>query len=162
MPEDLGGEIEDVLRCRVSAAPQDRQRTSSADQIEGGPGTGPEPDRRVEIAQTESLRVSGALDEVDRVLRDGAVDEDPVGPLLELDELIELDHLSRDRGRHAHPLEDLHLLRRRRMSECDLHHEPVALRVRQLVHALGRKVHSLDGTSVLGDAFMPADLDAAE
>ena len=31
---------------------------------------------------------------------------------------------------------------------------------RQLIHSLGLKVKSLDGASVLGDAFMPADLDA--
>jgi len=31
---------------------------------------------------------------------------------------------------------------------------------RDLLHAVGRKVRSLDGREVLGDAFMPADLDA--
>jgi NAD(P)-dependent dehydrogenase (short-subunit alcohol dehydrogenase family) len=31
---------------------------------------------------------------------------------------------------------------------------------RQLIHSLGLKVKSLDGASVLGDAFMPTDLDA--
>jgi NAD(P)-dependent dehydrogenase (short-subunit alcohol dehydrogenase family) len=31
---------------------------------------------------------------------------------------------------------------------------------RQLIHSLGLKVKSLDGASVLGDAFLPADLDA--
>ena len=31
---------------------------------------------------------------------------------------------------------------------------------RQLVHSLGLPVKSLDGQHVLGDAFMPADLDA--
>jgi len=33
---------------------------------------------------------------------------------------------------------------------------------RQLIHSLGLKVKSLDGASVLGDAFMPADLDATD
>ena len=31
---------------------------------------------------------------------------------------------------------------------------------RQLLHEVGRAVRSLDGREVLGDAFMPADLDA--
>ena len=31
---------------------------------------------------------------------------------------------------------------------------------RQLVHSLGLKVKSLDGSQVLGDALMPADLEA--
>ena len=31
---------------------------------------------------------------------------------------------------------------------------------RDILHSVGRKVHSLDGKQVLGDAFMAADVEA--
>ena len=43
---------------------------------------------------------------------------------------------------------------------CSGHHVGRVTYSRRLLHSLGLPVKSLDGKSVLGDAFLPADLDA--
>ena len=89
-----------------------------------------------QLAETEPLRVARRLDEVDRVLRDAAVDEHRVAAPLQCDQLVEVDHL-RGHGRvDRHAVDDRQLLGRRRVAHHDLHHEAVTLRVGQLVHAL--------------------------
>ena len=99
-------------------------------------GLTPRPIDARQVVESESRGVTGGLDEVDRVVRHGTVDEHRIGRVLQLLQPFERDHLRRDRRTNRHPVEDLELLGRVRVVDEDLHHEPVALGVGQLVDAL--------------------------
>jgi hypothetical protein len=65
------------------------------------------------------------------------VDEHRVDRGLQREQLVEAQDLLGVRPGDRHPPHDLHLLGHRRVPDLDLHQEPVALRLRQRVDALG-------------------------
>ena len=131
-----GRDVEHVLGDRVRASPQQRDRPRAAHEEQRGSRADTETDRRRQVVEAETFGMAGGLDEVDRVLRHRAIDEDRVGGVLQLLQPLERDHLRRDRRPNRHPVEDLELLRGARVVDEDLHHEPVALSVGELVDAL--------------------------
>ena len=137
MAKDLWCEIEHVLRRGIGPASEHRNGTGPLDQVDRCTWAGAEADHRAQIGEVEPIRVARALHEVDRVLGDRTIDEDFIGALLQPDELIERNDLRRHRcGRgDGHPVEDHHLLVGGGVIEDDLHHEPVTLRVGELVNA---------------------------
>ena len=141
--EDLRRHVEHVLGCEVAAAPHHGQRPPGPDQADRSPGAGTQLDVGPKLGQAEVLRGASAQHEVDRVLHDAALHEDLFRGLLQPCYLLEGDHLGGAGRVGAHSLNDLHFLGGTGIVDHDLHEEPVALSLRQRVHALG-----LDG--VLG------------
>lgn len=60
--------------------------------------------------------------------------------------------------RHPDMAEPVEMMAEAALVLCSQRHVGRTAYSRRLLHALGRPVHSLDGRSVLGDAFLPADL----
>ena len=59
-------------------------------------------------------------------------------------------------------VEPIEMMAEAALALCSGEHVGLVSYSRRLLHALGRKVHSLDGSQILGDAFLAADLNAAE
>ena len=93
--QDLGGDVEDVLRQRVGATAQQRQRAPGADEAEARPGAGAVADQFRELAHGERRRIAGGEHQVDRVVDDAAVDVDLVGRGLEPLQLLGTEDLRR-------------------------------------------------------------------
>ncbi|MBN7796494.1 SDR family NAD(P)-dependent oxidoreductase [Parahaliea mediterranea] len=60
--------------------------------------------------------------------------------------------------RHPDMAEPVEMMAEAALVLCSQRHVGRTAYSRRLLHALGRPVHSLDGRTVLGDAFLPADL----
>lgn len=67
----------------------------------------------------------------------------------------------RDIARKNHDMvEPVEMMAEAALALCTNHHVGQVTYSRSIVHSLGRKVKSLDGKTVLGDAFMAADVDS--
>ena len=125
--QDLGGDVVDVLWHRVVAAAHQRHRPTGTNQAEAGSRAGSELDERCEVGQAVVLRCTRREHEVDGVLQHGPVAIDRLGVSLQGGHISQRQHLVGLGRRHPHAVHDLEFLGRARISEDDLHEEPVAL-----------------------------------
>ncbi len=137
MRQDVDGQVGHVDRQDVVATPEDSQGPGPLHQAEAAARRGPVGQQRRQLRQPPAARLPGGHDQAHGVLRDRVVDEHAVDGGLQLDQLLEREHLLGVRSGDAHPADDLHLLGHGRVADLDLHQEAVPLRLGQGVDALG-------------------------
>ena len=134
--ENVRGELADVLGKGVFAPADERERPAGEDQVDRGARAGAERDEPRELAEPDRADVAGRGRELDGVLDQRRVDEDPSAARWRARSwsasIARLGGVERCR----HPLDDDELLGRRRIADQHLEHEPVDLRLGQRVRAL--------------------------
>ena len=134
--QDVRGDVLHVLRQRVVAAAQQRQRPGGPDQAERGARAGAVLDESRDVRHAVLGGGPGGQHQPDGVVDQRVVHEDLVGLALQGEQVGGAEHRVRLRRAYAHPVDDLAFLGVGRVADDDLHQEPVPLRLRQRVDAL--------------------------
>ncbi len=137
----MAGDVEEavghVAGEHVGATAQQCQRASGGDEAERGARAGAVRDVLGQRGQPRRGRLARRLDQTGRVVDGGRVDEHGVRRRLQGDEVGRREDAVGRRWVDRHAVDDGDLFLQRRVAHDDLHQEPVALGLGQLVHALG-------------------------
>jgi len=91
MPENVRGELADVLGQGVLAPADERERATREDEVDRCPRARAERDEARELTEPDRRDVAGCGRELDGVLDEGGIDEDLVRRGLKREELVGLD-----------------------------------------------------------------------
>src|SRR5438270_2319578 len=135
--QDLRRDGGEVLTQDIAAASDERERASRADEMDRRARAAAVVDCALELRYARCLQVARCGHQRRRVGDDRRIDVDLPHLALQLDELFGCENLT-DLNRLAdHPLHDSHLFVRRGISDDYLEHEPIDLRFRKRICAVG-------------------------
>ena len=136
MAQHVAGEIDRVARDDVPAAANEGESARGMDQVDRTAWARPERDVRLDSGQPDPLRLAGRRGEGDGVVDDRPVDVHVRRHRLESCQAVGCQDRGDDRRRMQRALDDECFLFAARISDDDLHHEPVDLGLRERIGSL--------------------------